>query len=144
MGAHHHGQSCLVHLHVCSHGSLYSAGLGNRPSLLPACCWKRRHVESTPRVARVSGCYSNTLPCCLGIYTDSPILYEKRRFQRAGFHDARHNQSNEFEGASSASNNAAWDKLLSGKHTPCILTLHASNLTLDTPSRHGDYFSRRE
>ncbi|KAE8369713.1 hypothetical protein BDV27DRAFT_152794 [Aspergillus caelatus] len=53
--------------------------------------------------------------CLLGnerIFDDIPIRHEMKRFQRAGFHDDRHNDLTEYEGAPNAKNNAAWEKLL--------------------------------
>ncbi|KAE8152272.1 hypothetical protein BDV25DRAFT_138087 [Aspergillus avenaceus] len=53
--------------------------------------------------------------CLLGnesIFDDVPVIYETKRFVRAGFHDDRHNDLTKYEGAPNAKNNAAWEKLL--------------------------------
>jgi hypothetical protein len=42
------------------------------------------------------------------------FLRETKRFQRAGFHDDRHNDFTIYEGAPNELNNAAWEKLLNG------------------------------
>ncbi|KXH46447.1 hypothetical protein CNYM01_08477 [Colletotrichum nymphaeae SA-01] len=48
-----------------------------------------------------------------GIFEDAPIKYEPVRFQRAGFHDLRHEPKTPYEGAPTAENEAAWNALLS-------------------------------
>ncbi|KAI1453925.1 hypothetical protein F4805DRAFT_354269 [Annulohypoxylon moriforme] len=53
--------------------------------------------------------------CRLGnerIFDDVPVFYESVRFERAGFHDSRHEELTKYEGAPNAQNNAAWERLL--------------------------------
>ncbi|KAK3319761.1 hypothetical protein B0T19DRAFT_467446 [Cercophora scortea] len=53
--------------------------------------------------------------CILGnekIFDDVPVIYESARFQRAGFHDSRHNTLNIYEGAPNGENEKAWKRLL--------------------------------
>ncbi|KAI0520849.1 hypothetical protein F5B22DRAFT_653787 [Xylaria bambusicola] len=47
-----------------------------------------------------------------GIFTDIPIVYEYKRFQRAGFHDTKHKDLTLYEGKPNKHNNAAWEHLL--------------------------------
>ena len=50
-----------------------------------------------------------------GIFDDNPVVYESVRFQRAGFHDPRHNVTTIYEGAPNGENEAAWNRLLAGE-----------------------------
>ncbi|KAL7798029.1 hypothetical protein V8C37DRAFT_418521 [Trichoderma ceciliae] len=53
--------------------------------------------------------------CVLGderIFNDPPVYYETTHFQRAGFHDSRHDSNTEYEGTPNTENDAAWDHLL--------------------------------
>ncbi|KAI1310107.1 hypothetical protein F5Y03DRAFT_392539 [Xylaria venustula] len=53
--------------------------------------------------------------CVLGnerIFTDVPIVYEYKRFKRAGFHDTKHDDRTIYEGKPNKDNNAAWERLL--------------------------------
>lgn len=47
-----------------------------------------------------------------GIFNDAPVIYEATRFQRAGFHDHRHNSLTPYEGPPNEQNEAAWARLL--------------------------------
>ncbi|KAK9771978.1 putative Cyclochlorotine biosynthesis protein O [Seiridium cardinale] len=66
-----------------------------------------------------------------GVYDDAPIVYEKLRFKRAGFHDGNHQATTQFEGRPDVANNAAWDELIS---VGVVTISQAENDRLSRPS----------
>lgn len=58
------------------------------------------------------------------IFDDPPIVYDDIRFQRAGFHDGRHNDLTSYEGYPNEENNLAWDLLLEGRYFAAMPQCH--------------------
>ncbi|KAK2008960.1 hypothetical protein LZ32DRAFT_684246 [Colletotrichum eremochloae] len=78
--------------------------------------------------------------CVLGneaIFDKSPVVYETVRFQRAGFHDHRHNTNTLYEGPPNQQNEAAWNRLLS-VGVVAISEQESSRITNGTASAVGD------
>lgn len=51
----------------------------------------------------------------VAIYEDAPVRYESIAYRRAGFHDSHHSTPTPFEGKPNEKNDAAWDRITSGK-----------------------------
>ncbi|KAK1850329.1 hypothetical protein CCHR01_07038 [Colletotrichum chrysophilum] len=148
-----YGRVSSTDAHLASQETLfeYEEGSNDRTlitsRLYKRCIWsiKAAFLVSYVLLAYLVFVTKGSVLCVLGnevlpiqaIFDDSPVIYETVRFQRAGFHDRRHNTNTLYEGPPNKQKEAAWDRLLS-VGVVAISEQESSRITNGTASAVGD------